>query len=158
MPSGRGKLPGDSSPLCRSCRTGSHTTSGTGTRRNERPQATYLIAATDLRWLEHFAGDGLHKHFDYDTAIPFDPSCADLHVAELARGIDDEHAFERMPILADALQDAGCDTADLLNHLRDTTAAHVRGCWAASIWCWGRLDGFSDSARGFGSCRHHVCG
>jgi hypothetical protein len=38
-----------------------------------------------------------------------------------------------MPILADALQDAGCDSDDVLNHLRDTTATHVRGCWALDL-------------------------
>jgi hypothetical protein len=51
----------------------------------------------------------------------------------LAKGIYAERAFDRMPILADALQDAGCDSDDLLNHLRDTSATHVRGCWALDL-------------------------
>jgi hypothetical protein len=34
-----------------------------------------------------------------------------------------------MPILADALQDAGGDSQDILNHCRDPNATHVRGCW-----------------------------
>ena len=51
----------------------------------------------------------------------------------LARGIHDERAFDRMPILADALQDAGCDRDDILNHLRDPHATHVRGCWALDL-------------------------
>jgi hypothetical protein len=38
-----------------------------------------------------------------------------------------------MPILADALQDAGCDADALLNHLRDPHATHVRGCWALDL-------------------------
>jgi hypothetical protein len=50
-------------------------------------------------------------------------------VVKLARGIYDERAFERMPILADALEDAGCADADILNHLRQP-GGHVRGCWA----------------------------
>ena len=31
-------------------------------------------------------------------------------------------------ILADALEDAGCDNADLLDHCR-RPGEHVRGCW-----------------------------
>jgi hypothetical protein len=51
----------------------------------------------------------------------------------LARGIYEERAFDRMPILADALQDAGCDNDDILSHLRDANATHVRGCWALDL-------------------------
>jgi hypothetical protein len=51
----------------------------------------------------------------------------------LARGIYAERAFDRMPILADALQDAGCDADNILTHLRDVTATHVRGCWALDL-------------------------
>lgn len=50
----------------------------------------------------------------------------------LARGIYDERAFDRLPILADALQDAGCDSDDILNHLRGP-GPHVRGCWALDL-------------------------
>jgi hypothetical protein len=38
-----------------------------------------------------------------------------------------------MPILADALQDAGCDNADILNHCRDANGVHVRGCWVVDL-------------------------
>lgn len=61
------------------------------------------------------------------------PAWLTSDVVALARGIYDERAFDRMPILADALQDAGCDSADVLNHLRDTALAHVRGCWALDL-------------------------
>jgi hypothetical protein len=37
-----------------------------------------------------------------------------------------------MPILADALQDAGCDDADVLNHCRGG-GVHVRGCWLVDL-------------------------
>jgi len=50
-------------------------------------------------------------------------------VMQLARGIYDERTFDQLPILADALQDAGCDNDDILNHFRDPNATHVRGCW-----------------------------
>jgi len=51
----------------------------------------------------------------------------------LAEGTYAANAFQRLPILADALQDAGRDSEDLLNHLRDTSATHVRGCWALDL-------------------------
>jgi hypothetical protein len=54
-------------------------------------------------------------------------------VLALARGIYDERAFDRMPILADALQDAGCDNDDILNHCRDASLTHVRGCWVVDL-------------------------
>src|SRR5262249_24211602 len=50
----------------------------------------------------------------------------------LARRVYDERAFERLPILADALEDAGCDGAGLLAHLRGG-GDHVRGCWALDL-------------------------
>jgi hypothetical protein len=46
----------------------------------------------------------------------------------LARAIYDERAFDRMPILAEALEEAGCDNSDILLHCR-SHAGHVRGCW-----------------------------
>ena len=41
--------------------------------------------------------------------------------------------FSAMPILADALQDAGCVNDDVLNHCREAHAAHVRGCWVVDL-------------------------
>jgi hypothetical protein len=54
-------------------------------------------------------------------------------VLALARGIYDDRAFDRMPILADALQDAGCTNDDVLNHCRDAQQVHVRGCWVVDL-------------------------
>lgn len=51
----------------------------------------------------------------------------------LARQMYDSRDFTAAPILADALQDAGCDYDDLLNHLRDPDQPHVRGCWAVDL-------------------------
>jgi hypothetical protein len=50
-------------------------------------------------------------------------------VPRLARSIYDERAFDRVPILADALEEAGCTDAGLLAHLR-RDLHHTRGCWA----------------------------
>jgi hypothetical protein len=54
------------------------------------------------------------------------------NVASLAQAIYDDRAFDRLPILADALEDAGCDNADILNHCRQP-GEHVRGCWVVDL-------------------------
>jgi hypothetical protein len=51
----------------------------------------------------------------------------------LARTMYDSRDFSGMPILADALQDAGCDNTDVLNHCRDPQQVHVRGCWVVDL-------------------------
>ncbi len=50
----------------------------------------------------------------------------------LARQMYDSRDFSAMPILADALQDAGCDSADVLDHCRGP-GPHVRGCWVVDL-------------------------
>jgi hypothetical protein len=51
---------------------------------------------------------------------------------KLARAIYDERAFDRLPVLADALEEAGCDHADLTAHCCGP-GPHVRGCWAVDL-------------------------
>jgi hypothetical protein len=53
-------------------------------------------------------------------------------VLALAEGIHADRAFDRMPIFADALEDAGCDNADILSHCRGD-GPHVRGCWVVDL-------------------------
>jgi hypothetical protein len=53
-------------------------------------------------------------------------------VPAIARRVYDERRFEDLPILADALEDAGCTNADLLAHCRGG-GPHVRGCWAVDL-------------------------
>jgi hypothetical protein len=53
-------------------------------------------------------------------------------IVALTGGIYADRAFDRLPILADALQDAGCDNDDLLSHLRGP-GPHVKGCWALDL-------------------------
>jgi hypothetical protein len=65
--------------------------------------------------------------------VAFSPEWRTSDVMLLANGIYTDRAFDRMPVLADALQEAGCDSDDLLNHLRDPHAVHVRGCWALDL-------------------------
>jgi hypothetical protein len=49
-------------------------------------------------------------------------------VVKLARGIYEERAFDRMPVLADALEEAGCHEEMILAHCRGP-GPHIRGCW-----------------------------
>jgi hypothetical protein len=53
-------------------------------------------------------------------------------VPRIAQGIYDERAFDRLPILHDALLDAGCDDDDLIQHCR-SEGPHVRGCWVVDL-------------------------
>lgn len=64
--------------------------------------------------------------------VAFDPAWLTSTVIALAAGIYEDKAFDRMPILADALQDAGCDSTDILNHCRGS-GPHVRGCWVVDL-------------------------
>ncbi|OWK42425.1 hypothetical protein FRUB_04503 [Fimbriiglobus ruber] len=68
--------------------------------------------------------------------ITFNPSYLTPTVLSLAKGIYEDRAFDRMPVLADALQDAGCDNEDILTHCRGP-GPHVRGCWVVDL-CLGK--------------------
>jgi hypothetical protein len=50
----------------------------------------------------------------------------------MAQAIYDERRFGDLPILADALEDAGCNDARILSHCRDEQE-HVRGCWVLDL-------------------------
>jgi hypothetical protein len=79
-------------------------------------------------------------HLDFATSLfrevfgnPFRPidfaSWRTDTAVTLARQMYESRDFGAMPILADALQDAGCDNPEVLNHCRDANQTHVRGCW-----------------------------
>jgi hypothetical protein len=53
-------------------------------------------------------------------------------VRRLAEVIYKERNFDLIPILADALEEAGCTDADILNHCR-RPGEHVRGCWVVDL-------------------------
>jgi hypothetical protein len=53
-------------------------------------------------------------------------------VPRIAEGIYQERAFDRLPILHDALLDAGCDNEDVLAHCL-AAGPHVRGCWVLDL-------------------------
>ena len=60
-------------------------------------------------------------------------------VAQMAQTIHADRAFERLPVLADALEEAGCADAALLGHLRGP-GPHVRGCWAVDLLRQGKAE------------------
>jgi hypothetical protein len=64
--------------------------------------------------------------------ITLDPSWLTSTVVSLAQQMYDTRDFTTMPILADALQDAGCDNAQILEHCRGP-GPHVRGCWVCDL-------------------------
>ncbi len=53
-------------------------------------------------------------------------------IPKMAQAIYDDRAFDRLPILADALEDAGCDNQEILDHCR-SNGEHVRGCWVVDL-------------------------
>jgi hypothetical protein len=66
------------------------------------------------------------------SPVVFDPVWRTSDVRGLARGIYDDRAFDRLPILADALIEAGCDDDVILGHCRGP-GPHVRGCWVVDL-------------------------
>jgi hypothetical protein len=65
--------------------------------------------------------------------VTFSPTWRTTTAVQLARQMYEGREFSAMPILADALQDAGCESEDVLTHCRDPQAAHVRGCWVVDL-------------------------
>ena len=64
--------------------------------------------------------------------VTIDPAWLTPGVVELARTIYEDRAFDRMPELADALEQAGCANPDILAHCREP-GPHVRGCWMVDL-------------------------
>jgi hypothetical protein len=65
----------------------------------------------------------------------FDPAWVaanDGTVGRIARSVYDGRDYDQMPILSDALEEAGCTDAEVLGHLR-SPGPHVRGCWALDL-------------------------
>ena len=64
--------------------------------------------------------------------VAFDPRWRTTNVVGLAQAIYDDKAFDRMPLLADALMDAGCEDEQVIGHCRGP-GPHVRGCWVVDL-------------------------
>jgi hypothetical protein len=91
--------------------------------------AELLLAARGVKRLRDIFGNPFRP-------TTCDPAWRTPDAVALARAAYDERQLPagtldtaRLVVLADALEEAGCDSADLLNHLRQP-GDHVRGCWA----------------------------
>jgi hypothetical protein len=60
--------------------------------------------------------------------VRWEPSWRTETVTALATAIHYDNAFDRLPILGDALEEAGCDDEEVLTHCRGPFP-HARGCW-----------------------------
>jgi hypothetical protein len=65
--------------------------------------------------------------------VAFDPAWRTDTVLTLARQMYEARDFGAAPILADAVQDAGCNHPELLTHLRAPNGEHYRGCWVIDL-------------------------
>lgn len=79
----------------------------------ERPNLRLLLFSNPLR------------------CVTLQPSWLTSTVLAIATGFYQEGVFDRLPVLADALEEAGCTNADILNHCRGP-GPHV-GCWAVDL-------------------------
>ncbi len=64
--------------------------------------------------------------------VAFSPEWRTSTAIAVAQQMYKSRDFSAMPILADALQDAGCDSGDVLAHCRGP-GPHVRGCWVVDL-------------------------
>lgn len=72
------------------------------------------------------------RPFDPLTEEVLAPLRADSNVTALAKGIAESRDFSGLPVLADALEEAGCSDARLLAHCRKP-GEHGCGCWAVNL-------------------------
>ncbi len=91
-------------------------------------------ALLSLGWLKkpNLLHELFGNPFRIIVPIPAWLAWSDGTIPKLAQAIYDERAFDRLPILADALEDAGCTNADLLGHLRGP-GPHYCGCCALDL-------------------------
>ena len=87
--------------------------------------ATRMAQAALLR-------EGIANPFRPVTIDPTWLSANDAAVVKLAQDIYDGRSFGDLPMLAHALEEAGCTNDDILTHCR-TESGHVQGCWVVDL-------------------------
>ena len=102
---------------------------------SERNGPTELEATRRAEWAAQCSlllcifGNPFHPPFPLHEGVL---AWNDATVRRIAEGIYEERAFDLLPILADALIDAGCEQEELIGHCR-SEGPHVRGCWGVDL-------------------------
>jgi hypothetical protein len=119
-------------------------------------EASQPMALRALAWVEGIAEGGYHPSrfapeaeaqanllreiaTDLFRPVVMEPSWLawnDGLIGRMASGIYLDRTFDQMPILGDALEEAGCLDSEILEHCRQGKE-HVRGCWVLDC-CVGR--------------------
>jgi hypothetical protein len=75
-----------------------------------------------------------HQRRGVNSSAPVDFSACwrTADVSGIAHAVYADYAFDRMPILADALEEAGCTDPAILDHCR-APGLHARGCWLLDL-------------------------
>ena len=90
------------------------------------------LAGAFIRYAVHRLRKAVEAEVAPNPSVTFSPEWRTSTAVALAQRMYDSREFSAMPILADALQDAGCDSADVLEHCRGP-GPHVRGCWVVDL-------------------------
>jgi hypothetical protein len=97
---------------------------------SEIAQATAVIQAAreQAQLLRDIVGSPFHHVSSNQASLPRHAPSA----KRIAQAIYEECRFADLPIVADALEEAGCTEELLLTHCREPNG-HVRGCWALDL-------------------------
>jgi len=100
-------------------------------------EARIRQACADVWWTERGAQAELLRCIAAPPSCSFDLATSWRQweggvVVRIAETLYNHRLFADLPILADALEDAGCDNADILSHCR-SAGLHVRGCWILDL-------------------------
>jgi hypothetical protein len=121
--------------IARAAREGSRTCAWSSQRTVVFPGSVQMAyPAEELMKQANFLRDIFGNPFQ---PISFDPAWRTANTIGLASAMYESREFSNMPILADALEEAGCDQPDFLAHCRGEQATHVRGCWVVD-WVLGK--------------------
>jgi hypothetical protein len=92
-------------------------------------EAAQKSLVAERRWQANILRDIFGNPF---RPVVLDASWLTPTVVRLAQAIYDSSSFAAMPVLADALEEAGCESADILFHCRQP-GEHARGCWCLDL-------------------------
>ena len=104
------------------------------TRLNTQYLREFLARIPDAGGVGHHEAAAILRDIFVNPFRPvvFDPRWRTEHTVGLAAKMYDDREFAAMPILADALEEAGCDSEPILTHCREP-GVHVRGCWVVDL-------------------------